>query len=44
MTQIKHFVTETTMDLRGGRHSWRVLGALYSVALLIGVTAAILPH
>jgi len=44
MTQIKYFVVETTMDLRGGRQSWRVLGALWSAALLIAVTAASLPH
>jgi hypothetical protein len=44
MTQIKHFVVETTSDLRGGRHTWRVLGMLWSVALLVAVTAAVVPH
>ena len=41
MAQIKHFVIETTSDLRSGRHSWRVLSALWSVALLISVSAAV---
>jgi len=44
MTQIKHFVVETTMDLRGGRQSWRVLSMLWSVALVIAVTAAVFPR
>lgn len=44
MTQIKEFVLETTSDLRGGRQSWRVLGMLWSVALVIAITAAIVPH
>jgi hypothetical protein len=33
MTQIRHFVVETTSDLRGGRQSWRVLSMLWSAAL-----------
>ena len=44
MTQIKHFVVETTSDLRGGRQSWRVLSMLWSVALVIAIAAAVLPH
>jgi hypothetical protein len=44
MTQIKHFVFETTSDLRGGRQSWRVLSMLWSAALTIAVTAALLHH
>jgi hypothetical protein len=44
MTQIRHFVVETTSDLRGGRQSWRVLGMLWSFALLVAVTAAVVPH
>jgi hypothetical protein len=44
MTQIKHFVSETTQDLRGGRQSWRVLGMLWSVALVIAVATATVPH
>ena len=42
MTQIKKFVTETTMDLRGGRQSWRVLSMLWSAALIISTTAALM--
>jgi len=44
MAQIKHFVVETTSDLRSGRHSWRVLSALWSAALLISVTTAVFHH
>jgi hypothetical protein len=44
MTQIKEFVLETTSDLRGGRQSWRVLGMLWSAALVIAITAAVFPH
>jgi len=44
MTQIKHFVFETTSDLRGGRQTWRVLGMLWSVALVIAVAAAVVPR
>jgi hypothetical protein len=44
MTQIKHFVFETTSDLRGGRQSWRVLGMLWSLALAITVNASVFPH
>jgi hypothetical protein len=44
MTQIKHFVLETTSDLRGGRQSWRVLGMLWSAALMIALVAAVIPR
>jgi hypothetical protein len=44
MTQIKQFVFETTSDLRGGRQSWRVLGMLWSVALVVAVATAVVPH
>ena len=44
MAQIKQFVFETTSDLRGGRQSWRVLGMLWSVALLIAVATAVVPR
>ena len=44
MAQIKHFVVETTSDLRGGRNSWRVLSMLWSAALVISLTAAFLHH
>ena len=44
MTQIRQFVVETTSDLRGGRQSWRVLGMLWSVALMIAVASAVVPH
>jgi hypothetical protein len=44
MTQIKHFVVETTQDLRGGRESWRVLGMLWSLSLVIAVAAAVAQH
>jgi hypothetical protein len=44
MTQIKQLVIETAQDLRGGRQSWRVLGMLWSVALVIAVAAAVVRH
>jgi hypothetical protein len=37
MTQIREFVTHTALDLRGGRHSWRVLSMLWSSALALSV-------
>jgi hypothetical protein len=37
MTQIRNFVSNTTLDLRGGRHSWRVLSMLWSGALAVSV-------
>jgi hypothetical protein len=44
MTHIKQFVSQTTADLRGGRQSWRVLGALWTVALTIAIVTAAVPH
>jgi hypothetical protein len=44
MTQIKQLVVETTSDLRGGRQSWRVLGMLWSLALVISIAATAVPH
>jgi hypothetical protein len=44
MAQIKHFVVETTSDLRGGRNSWRVLSMLWSTALVISVVTAVLHY
>ncbi|MEA2239454.1 MAG: hypothetical protein QOC81_4178 [Thermoanaerobaculia bacterium] len=44
MAQIKLFVTETTLDLRGGRNSWRVLSMLWTAALVISVAAAIVHY
>jgi hypothetical protein len=44
MAQLKLFVTETTLDLRGGRNSWRVLSMLWAAALLISVTAAVVHY
>jgi len=44
MTQIKHFVLETTSDLRCGRQSWRVLGMLWSLALMIAFAAGVVHH
>ena len=44
MTQIREFVTNTALDLRGGRQSWRVLSMLWSGALAISVSVAMLLH
>ena len=44
MAQIKQFVLVTTSDLRGGRQSWRVLGMLWFVALVIAVGTAVMPR
>jgi hypothetical protein len=44
MAQIKHFVVETTSDLRSGRNSWRVLSMLWSTALVISVVTAVLHY
>ena len=35
MTQSRQFVTETTMDLRGGRQSWGALSMLWSESFII---------
>ena len=42
MTQIRQFVSHTALDLRGGRHSWRVLSMLWSGALVVSVTVSLL--
>ena len=44
MTQIRAFVSNTTLDLRGGRHSWRVLSMLWTGALAVSVAFAMLLH
>jgi len=44
MTQIREFVTNTTLDLRGGRHSWRVLSMPWSGALALSVTVSLVLH
>ena len=44
MTQIREFVSNTALDLRGGRHSWRVLSMLWSGALAVSITVATLLH
>ena len=38
MTQIRTFVSNTTLDLRGGRQSWRVLSLLCSGAFAVAIT------
>ena len=42
MTQLREFVTNTALDLRGGRQSWRVLSMLWSGALVLSVTLSLL--
>lgn len=42
MTHIRAFVTNTALDLRDGRHSWRVLSMLWSGALALSIAAALL--
>lgn len=42
MTQIRTFVSNTALDLRGGRHSWRVLAMLWSGALALSIAASLL--
>jgi len=44
MAHIKQLVFETTSDLRGGRQTWRVLGMLWSVAFVVAVATAVVPH
>ena len=44
MTHVLHFVENTTSDLRGGRHSWRVLSILWTVAGVAAVAARLLVH
>jgi hypothetical protein len=42
MTQIRTFVSNTALDLRGGRHSWRVLSMLWTSALALSVGMSLL--
>lgn len=42
MTQIRSFVANTALDLRGGRQSWRVFSLLWSSALAVAVTVELL--
>lgn len=42
MTHVLQFVENTTSDLRGGRHTWRVLMLLWSVSLTLAVSAELL--
>lgn len=42
MTHVLHFVENTTSDLRGGRHSWRVLAILWTVALGVAVATQLM--
>lgn len=44
MTQIREFVSHTTLDLRGGRQTWRVLSMLWSGSLAISVAIALILH
>ena len=42
MTQIRAFVANTALDLRGGRQSWRVLSMLWSAALALSVMTVVM--
>jgi hypothetical protein len=42
MTQIREFVTNTALDLRGGRHSWRVLSMLWTGALALSIATSLM--
>ena len=44
MTHVLEFVEHTSSDLRGGRHSWRVLSMLWMVSLGVTVAARLLVH
>jgi hypothetical protein len=44
MTHVLQFVEHTTSDLRGGRHTWRVLMLLWAVSLTLSVTAKLMLH
>jgi len=41
MTQIISFVSNTTLDLRGGRQSWRVLSMLWSSSFVVAIAVAL---
>jgi hypothetical protein len=38
------FIELTASDLRGGRHSWRVLTMLWSAAFAVTIAARLLVH
>ena len=42
MTTLKTFVAQTTLDLRGGRQSWRVVSLLCSSAFVISVGTSLI--
>ncbi len=42
MTTIRTFVAQTTLDLRGGRQSWRVFSLLCSSAFVISIGTSLL--
>lgn len=44
MTHVLEFVENTASDLRGGRHSWRVLSILWTFSLSVAVAARLLVH
>jgi len=44
MTHVLAFVEHTTSDLRGGRHSWRVLTLLWAAAATVAVAARLMVH
>jgi hypothetical protein len=44
MTHVLHFVENTTSDLRGGRHSWRVLSMLWGGAFVVTIAARVIVH
>ncbi len=44
MTHVLAFVEHTASDLRGGRHTWRVLTILWAVALATAVLARLVVH
>jgi hypothetical protein len=44
MTHVLEFVEHTSSDLRGGRHSWRVLTMLWAVSLTAGIAMRLLVH
>ncbi|HEV2720357.1 MAG TPA: hypothetical protein VG323_10100 [Thermoanaerobaculia bacterium] len=44
MTHVLEFVEHTASDLRGGRHTWRVLTILWAVSLSAAVLARLILH
>ena len=41
MSQLREFVANTALDLRGGRQSWRVLSMLWTSALVLSVAVTL---